>query len=622
MAIVTTTQRLPGDGPSAMLPEGRTDELATGGFVLGAWLALTLVALGFVTFYGNRTPRWEDWFFVPFVTGDQRVDFSWLWETTQGHRVPILKLVFCACYTLFGFNSKPILYLNVILFSAVSLALLWAIRKTRGRWSYSDAFLPIVLLNLGQAEAFCWAQTFAYLSATCLETLLLILIVTHRGALNRPSLILAGASLVLLPLTFGGGLVFAAMMVPWMTYQGTAVGKYRKLSGRHVEPIALAAVTITVMIIGLYFVGYRAFKPVVVGRYVEPGLLAYATTALKYLASGFGGAARTPWWQVPGALIAVILLTSTLCLVKTVARDGSRCDPRTVGLASFMVSCIAVAWVVGLTRYPWADVVLDSRYAAASVVLLVGSYFVWELLGPRALVSPGRVLFFSIAAGFLGANFQFGCHLGGFRKDSERAYLRDLLAAKPIPQIVAHHSLNTYYYHQALETYLRQLRDAGIAPYNRLPPDPAFRHCTLRPRSVEIHEIDWQGDGGKILGPDAYVSFKLDRSTFVSGLRFRFSLVDPGGMLPAFKIHWQSDTEPQLQRYSCPYNSTTGEEVEVVVYIDDWISRVVILPNNRVSSFWMSSIDLLLPGSSEGHTLGWTGSKTARETTRLPWPPR
>ena len=159
MAILTTTRPLLGDSPSAMLPADRTDEPASGWFVLGTWLILTVVALGFVTVYGNRTPRWEDWFFVPFVTGAQRVDLSWLWESVQGHRVPIPKLVFIACYSLFGFNSKPILYLNVLLFSALSLGLLWAIRKARGRWSYADAFLPIVLLNLGQAEAFSWAQT-------------------------------------------------------------------------------------------------------------------------------------------------------------------------------------------------------------------------------------------------------------------------------------------------------------------------------------------------------------------------------------------------------------------------------------------------------------------------------
>ncbi|HEX3447132.1 MAG TPA: hypothetical protein VHS97_02705, partial [Isosphaeraceae bacterium] len=188
---MTTTRPLPGDR-GAMLPADRTDESARGWFVLVVWLGLTVVALGFVTLYGNRTPRWEEWFLVPAVTGVQKVDLSWLWENVQGHRMPIFKLVLIACYAIFGFNSKPILYLNVLLFSALSLGLLWAIRQVRGRWCHADAFLPIVLLNLGQTEAFSWAQTFTYVTSTCLETLLLILIVTHRGALNRTSIVLAG----------------------------------------------------------------------------------------------------------------------------------------------------------------------------------------------------------------------------------------------------------------------------------------------------------------------------------------------------------------------------------------------------------------------------------------------
>ena len=600
MAILTTTRPLPGDSSAEMLPEGRTDEPASGWFVLGTWLILTVVALGFVTVYGNRTPRWEDWFFVPFVTGAQRVDLSWLWEDVQGARVPIVKLVFVACYSLFGFNSKPILYLNVVLFSALSLGLLWAIRKARGRWSYCDAFLPIVLLNLGQAEAFSWAQVFIYISGTCLETLLLILIVTHRGALNRTSLVLAGASLVLLPLTYGGGVVFAAMMVPWMVYQGWVVKGSFEPSRRHVHPMALAAATVTVLIIGLYFIGYRALKAAPGEQYVKPGLLVYSKTALKYLASGFGEGARTPWWQVPGILIAVIVLTTALCLIKALARrDLFTRDPRTVGLASFMVACMVVAWVVGLGRYSWGDTVLESRYAASSVVALLGAYFVWEFLGPPTLVPLGRMLLFTAAAGFLASNFQFGCRHGQALRGAERAFLRDLRAAEPIPRLVAHHSVVTYNFHRPLERFLRQLRDAGIPPYNRLPPDPTFRVRRLRPESAELHEIDWQGDGGKVLGPDAYLSFDLDQPEFVSGLRFQFSFVDPHGMLPTMRVKWQSDTNRELQNYNCLYELTTGAEAEIVVYIDDWISRVVIVPNNRVSSFRISRIDLLLPKTGQ-----------------------
>ena len=594
MATLTTTPLLASDSPG-MLPADRTLEPACGLFVHGTWLILTVVALGFVTLYGNRTPRWEDWFFVPFITGAQRVDLAWLWENVQGYRVPILKLVLCACYSLFGFNSKPILYLNVLLFSALALGLLWAIRKARGRWSYTDAFFPIVLLNLGQAEAFSWAQTFAYVSTTSLETLLLILIVTHRGALNRTSLVLAGASLIFLPLTFGGGVVFAAMMVPWMLYHGWVVKGSIEPSSRHVRPIALGSAFVTVMIVGLYFVGYRPLNDAPGEQYVKPGLIVYAQTALKYLASGFGGAAYRPFWQFSSLLIAVILLATFLCLIQALARSRLTGDPRAVGLASYMVSCMAIAWVVGMGRYAWGNTIFDSRYAASSVVALLGSYFVWELHGPQSLVPLGRMLFFTAAAGFLAANFQLGYLHGQTLRDAERAFLRDLRAAEPIPRLVAHHSWVTYWYHGSLERYLRQLRDAGIPPYNHLPPDPSFRVRTLGLEPTEVVAIDWNGNCGRILGPNAYLRFDLDEPRFISGLRFRFSLVDPSGMMPAVRVQLQSDTKPGLKHYNCRYEFATGEEAEILIDVDDRISRVLFFPNNRVSSFRMSNIELLLP---------------------------
>ena len=578
-----------------MAPADRTDEPACGWFVLGVWLVLTVTAIGFVTLYGNRTPRWEDWFLVPAMTGDQKVDFSWLWVDVQGHRVPILKLVLVAFYSVFGFNSKPILYLNVLLFSALSLGLLWAIRQARGRWHYTDAFLPIVLLNLGQTETFSWAQTFVYVTTTCLETLLLILIVTHDGALNRRSIILAGATLVVLPLSFGGGVVFAGLMVPWLLYQGWVVTRTTDPHRNQVSAIALAAASLTVMIIGLYFVGYRSFNDAPADDYVKPGLVAYAWTALKYLAAGFGGGAHIPWWQVPAFLVAVILSTTSLCLILALARCRSTGDPRAVGLAFYMVSCLGVAWVVGMGRYAWGNTVLDSRYGATAVVGLIGSYFVWELHGPRSLVPLGRMLLFTAAAGFLAANLQQGVRQGVTQRDAERAFLRDLRAGQSIPRLVAHHARVTYYHHVRLEGYLRQLRHAGIAPYDRLPPDPSFRVRSLNPNAAVIHAIDWEGSGGRILAPDAYLEFDLRKPELVSGLRFRFSLVDPDGMLPATRVRWESNTPEGSRQYNCRYESTTGEEVEIVVYIDDTISQLRILPNNRVSSFRLSKIELLLP---------------------------
>ena len=285
-------------------------------------------------------------------------------------------------------------------------------------------------------------------------------------------------------------------------------------------------------------------------------------------------------------------------LIVAIVRCRSTGDPRALGLVSYMVSCLGVAWVVGMSRYGWGNTILDSRYSAMSVVALIGSYFIWELHGVRSLIPLGRMFLFMVATGFLHANLQLGIQYAVIRRDAERAFLRDLRANQPIPRLVAHHAWITYYYHDQLEGYLRQLRDAGITPYNRLPPDSSFQVRTLSSEPALIHGITWDGDGGKVVGPDAYLQFNLAKPEFISGLRFRLSLADPGGMVPTVKVRWYSETKAELQQYNCHYESIKGQETEIIVYIDDTISKVLILPNNRPSTFRMSRIELLLPPGS------------------------
>jgi hypothetical protein len=55
MATLTATPSQASDSPS-LLPVARTDEPASGWFVLGTWLTLTVVALGFVAVYGQYRP--------------------------------------------------------------------------------------------------------------------------------------------------------------------------------------------------------------------------------------------------------------------------------------------------------------------------------------------------------------------------------------------------------------------------------------------------------------------------------------------------------------------------------------------------------------------------------------
>ena len=67
-----------------------------------------------------------------------------------------------------------------------------------------------------------------------------------------------------------------------------------------------------------------------------------------------------------------------------------------------------------------------------------------------------------------------------------------------------------------------------------------------------------KGTAARILGPDAYLRFDLDKPEFVSGLRFRFSLVDPSGMLPAMKVRWQTDSRPGASTIQLPLRVDDG----------------------------------------------------------------
>lgn len=255
----------------------------------------------------------------------------------------------------------------------MSLGLLWAIRTTRGRFHYGDAFFPIVLLNLGHAEAFCWAQTFVYVLSTCLMGVILILIVLHRDLLRPSDSLVAGGSLAILPLIFGGGLVFAAPMLIWLTYRAT---RLIRIPGRlrNYGLATLSLVGVTAAIIGLYLVGYKKvdLAPALVP--VQPSIRNYVLTAWKYLAMGFGSAASRPCWPASGLLIATILAVCFLCLACQFGNRRIFHDARKLGLAAYMASCMAVAATVGIGRYAWGESnIFNSRYATAAVPPLLGT---------------------------------------------------------------------------------------------------------------------------------------------------------------------------------------------------------------------------------------------------------
>lgn len=164
-----------------------------------------------------------------------------------------------------------------------------------------------------------------------------------------------------------------------------------------------------------------------------------------------------------------------------------------------------------------------------------------------------------------------------------------------IPELISRHSYVTYYYHERLESFLRQLRDAHFEEYRHLPPDPKFREQALALTPVVLDGVKWDGHAGEVVTPDGYLQFNLDRSRFVCGLRIRIACSDPRNMSPVFRVKWAQDDGSEVGSYSYYEIPASGEEVELTIFLYKNIKSFKVYPNNRPSGFRISGVSVLFP---------------------------
>jgi hypothetical protein len=176
-------------------------------FVWGVWAVMSLMALRFAWRDGSVVPFLEEWLYVPCVLGAEPFSLSWLWEQYLEHRYPLHKLICYASFSAFGLDERPILLLDIGLFSLLAAALIWAVRRVRGYATYADAFFPMVLLHLGHAESFYWAAPNTYVMCTFLAGMVLVVLYVGGGAFTGRTASLAGVWLVLIALCKGLGVV-------------------------------------------------------------------------------------------------------------------------------------------------------------------------------------------------------------------------------------------------------------------------------------------------------------------------------------------------------------------------------------------------------------------------------
>ena len=185
--------------------------------VLGVWAGMVAAMLGWITAYGRNVPWDEDWVMVPALVGKEPHLLKWLWAQTEEHRTPIQKVVYLVLLKASGGDFRIGMIANAVALGGLCLAMILIARRLRGgQTRLADVFFPLILLHFGHFENIFRGWQLQFIISAGLVCVWLLIIVGGRWPLSSKVAVIAGITLVLLPLSGGHGMIFTPFVVLWL----------------------------------------------------------------------------------------------------------------------------------------------------------------------------------------------------------------------------------------------------------------------------------------------------------------------------------------------------------------------------------------------------------------------
>jgi hypothetical protein len=579
---------------SAQKAAWRTEPLPDRGaflFVALIWALMTVTGIVYVTRFGPTVLLWDDYSLVSRIAGVEPVTLSWLWSQTYEHRIPLVRLILLEVLRSSEADPRAALVFSVGLQSVTAAVLLIVVRRARGSSSYSDAFVPIILLNLGHHGIFLSAICFAGVLALAILGFLLAVVVRCDRAPSLSTSALAAFLIALLPLCGGGGLLFAAGMIFWLWYIAVSLGRSNRRGSRARSLFALACTVPALCLFRLYFQGYASPPHGQLG-----GPLAALRTAAQCVVMSLGQAGVTLW---PWSAIAVLsfLIGAVITLARAWFVEPAR-RTQIVGLACALGAVFLMEMALGWARSGQGEQAgFQNRYTMAAVPALLAAYLAFALYGSATTRRLIPMMVFCGSCVLLWPNTQDGWEAGHQVHALSAAFDRDLSSGVPLYRLVRRY---TPALHPSQETFyksIEQLHQAGIGKYRLLRMDGRFQE-----QAIPLGPQPQSGQGGRraefhvdIKNCDSWCIFDLPAPTQVCGIRMRFTLENPDGIPARFRLGWQrpgQETYPTDQQYS-NWHFLGGKDQVTTIWIDDFVTRIRIQPDNRPCRFTVSELTLL-----------------------------
>lgn len=579
--------------------------------------AMLLVMIGFVWKFGSNVPSWDGWDMVPTITGYQPVTLEWLWSLHNEHRVPLPRLTALLLYSITGINFKIGMTFGVLLIAIMTYALIRAASRMRGYTSWTDAFFPLLLLNIGHATNYLWAWQIQYfLSVLFAGILLAVMVQAPRRISEKNTITLVGIGAVALILCGGNGLLIVPPLLAWMAFVLIIPGLAPTLNrGQRfwLTGLVLMATALTIA----YFVGYE-------GVPYHPGgkrnwAMIYTITQLFTIGLGPG---LYLVWPISGlaALIGLLLGFGLLAINIPDPKERFRATGLMALLSGLSLLCVAIGHGRDSLSFTTAEFGTNFMYEIRYYLLIAPVwctlYLIFSIYSPQRFNYYGRAALSITAFLLIWPNTQIGWNYGKFLRENLGAFEKDMLDGLPAHELIVRYGGFLHVNQDILTDYLPMLRESGVGNFVALNQEPIFEEIEIPYDYRTFERVLFHGDTAFTEDYLGYIGFVLPEPRFVNGVTLKYTNSGLKKAAP-FRIYFWSGQklEDEIEYYKSKdgYNwinyQPTGDRMNWVkatwlkqqetistttVWLNDMLQEFRIYPDIGPCAFQLIEVKLLV----------------------------
>ena len=446
-----------------------------------AFVSFSIIHFVFSIQHSFPVPYWDESGYIGVVTRSEPFTLKWLWSPANEHRIVLVRLIYFFLGRLSALNESFMNAFNVSILVATAGVLLGILRKLNRKIQYTDAIIPLLLLNLGHGENTIWPNQIGFVLSPCLVCINIALLALP-GTIADKRYYLIGPFALVMCLCGANGLPVGLSFAPFLFW--IAFSSWRTGAPRRAAALFLAGFSIVLYVI-LYFATMVHLPPSGRPFVFSEGII----EGVKVVSLCFGAVSAAFWPYSGVGAIIMILVTAWLLIQTFLKHRESRVS--VVGLVLGLGGLVGLCLGIGMSRtYLGSGAGFASRYALESAPLLLATLLAFDRFGTPQFKVFVRMTLFSILCLLYWPNSKQTIGALEARVADGHALEQQVRIGMPISKLATDFGARWMFTPDIFARNMRSLAKARMAIYSRYEPPTAA--------SDTIAEL---ADGTELKGP-------------------------------------------------------------------------------------------------------------------------